>query len=135
MVEGFPIGSRKDYAVILSRSFANTALALKKKTFSFGWPSRETTYRLRDDTNEASFAEYRDSFYKFLYASTMAAVVAAEAHKLQDPDNLYFQRFLDQFRIVEEWHSYLTTASAVVGLSGKLEDEALELYDAWKFQT
>lgn len=134
MVEGFPIGSRKDYAVILSRSFANTALALKKKTFSFGWPSRETTCQLRD-TNGASFAEYRDSFYKFLFASTMAAVVAAEAHKLHDSDNIYFQEFLDQFRDVRYWHWYLTTASTEVGLSGKLEDEALELYDAWKFQT
>ena len=133
MVEGFPIGSRKDYAVILSRSFANTALALKGKIFSFGQPRHETTNQLRD-TNEASFAEYRDTFYKFLYASTMAAVVGAEAHKLHDRDNLYFQKFLDQFRDVERWHWYLTAASAEIGLSGKLEDEALALYQAWEFQ-
>ena len=44
---------------------------------------------------KASFAEYRDTFYKFLYASTMAAVVAAEAHKLHDRDNLYFPLFGD----------------------------------------
>jgi hypothetical protein len=65
----------------------------------------------------------------------MSAVIAAEAHKLHDSDNPYFQEFLDQFRDVQEWHWYLTSASAEVGLSGKLEDEALELYDAWKFQT
>jgi hypothetical protein len=59
MVEGFPIGSRKDYAVIFSYSFARTAMALKQKIFSFDRKLR--------NTNEASFAQYRDTFNKFLY--------------------------------------------------------------------
>lgn len=135
MVEGFPVDLRGQYSAIVSHSFARTALALKDKSLAFGTPSPEVVSKLLEARDGSFFSEYRDSFYKFLYASTMAAIIAVESNNLQPPNNCFLQDFARRFSAVREWHSYLTSASAAIGLSGMLEDEALELYGAWKFAT
>ena len=131
MVDGFPTEDRQRYAEVLARSFGNVARGLRETIDNCEQPLHLYADRMRESDTSA-FAEYRDSFYKFLYASTKAATFASESI-IRDSSRTRFARRLQiEFQDVQQWHSYLTTACAELGLSGKLEDEALELYAAWE---
>jgi hypothetical protein len=131
MVDGFPAEDRQRYARVLARSFGNVARGLRETIDNCEQPLHLYADRMRESDTSA-FAEYRDSFYKFLYASTKAATFASESIRRDSSRTRFARRLQIEFQDVQQWHSYLTTACAELGLSGKLEDEALELYAAWE---
>ncbi|MDQ0290578.1 hypothetical protein [Oligosphaera ethanolica] len=128
LVESFPIVCRAHYVQMLSSAFAKTAMLLKGKSESYQQPWRKTADRLRE-TDNAAFSEYRDTFYKFLFASTTAALLA---HEASASDSSIAQSFLAEYREVREFHAWLDSSASETGLSGKLKDEATELYAAWQ---
>ena len=131
MIDRFPMADRERYAEILATAFANLALELRNKHLAYEQPWRLYAKHLRENDEDA-FSDYRDSFFKFLYASATAAVIASQASRPDSTERTFGQRFQAQFREVYRWHAYLSSASAELGLSGMLEDTALELYQAWK---
>ena len=130
LIDGFPAEKRSHYAQNLAESFGNIALNLRSKNTSYDQPWHKTANNLRE-SDECEFRAYRDSFHKFLYASTKSAIFASIAQEEQFRNSVFLKCFKEKFHKVQEWHRYLTSASAELGLSGLLEDEALELYDAW----
>ena len=130
LVEGFPAERRSKYAERLAESFGNIALNLRSKNISYDQPWHQTANKRRE-SDESEFRAYRDSFYKFLYASTKSAIFANIAQEERFIKKVFIQGFNERFHEVREWHRDLTTASADLGLSGLIEDEALELYGAW----
>jgi hypothetical protein len=131
MVDGFPTEDTQRYAEALARSFGNVARGLRQTIDNCEQPLHLYADRTRKSDTTA-FAEYRDSFYKFLYASTKAAIFASESILRDSSRAKFAQRLQIELQDVQQYHSYLTTASAKLGLSGKLDDEALELYSAWE---
>lgn len=90
------------------------------------------TESLRDNDSK-KFAEYRDTFYSFVYLTGLAARIAVLACKCDVHAPVTGHDFLRKFERCRALLWYLSNfGSGQTGLSGKLEVEADWLYGSFK---
>jgi hypothetical protein len=136
--EQFGKGSRIEKNEIIWRladALAKRAADMSERINSLKLPWKELADKLRD-TDQQSFATYRDTFYSFIFLAGSAAEVALIALSRDEESTREMWNFLDTGAEngVPSLLMRLSVCgeSTLTGLSGKLGIEADDSYDYWQ---